>query len=126
MGQNLGILPTRSFFKSENINSGSPFSRKRCTGRYSTRKKNVFRIRFPSLVQSPSQRERGGTLFHLTPDCPAQLGTIVQAILVRKSLFPLRPENLSRVFLKNIFRYLRKYVIVLVIVLSHIVTHYLA
>ena len=118
------FLTTRSFFKSENLNSGSPFSRKRCTGRYSTRKRNVFRIRFPSLVQSPSQRERGDTLFHSTPDCPAQLGTIVQAILVRKSLFPLRPENLSRVFLKNIFRYLRKYE--LVIVLSHIVTHYLA
>ena len=55
------FLPTRSFSKYENLNFWSPFSRKRCTGRYSTGKRNVLRIRFPSLVQSPCQRKRGDT-----------------------------------------------------------------
>ena len=66
--------------------------------------RNVLRIRFPSIVQSPCQRERGGTLFHSTPDCPTQLGTIVKATLMKKLFFfSPRLGNFSRLFLSILF-----------------------
>ena len=46
------------------------FSRKRNKMSIATMVRNDLRIRFPSLVQSLGQRERGRALFHLTPDIP--------------------------------------------------------
>ena len=56
-------------------------------------KRNVFRIQFPSLVQSLGQRELGCALFHSSPDNPVNSNKLSRAILRRMekcgNLFPL-------------------------------------
>ena len=60
-----------------------PFSRKRNKISIAAMVRNVLRIRFPSLVRSLSQRERGRALFHFTPDIPVNSNKLIRAMRSR-------------------------------------------
>ena len=92
------FLPTRSFSKSENLDFGAPFARKRCAGRCSTRVRKRLSTRFYCLGQSLGQREQRRALFHSTPEGPIDRGTITQAILVKSPFLPYGHENLRGFF----------------------------
>ena len=90
------FLPTRNFSESEKSQLRPPLSRKRCTGRSSSRVREVLRIEFYLIGQSLELRERRRALFHSTPEGPIDRGTIQQAIWSKTQIYLMVTKTFAR------------------------------
>ena len=90
------FLHTRNFSESEKSQLRPPLSRKRCTGRSSSRVREVLRIEFYLIGQSLELRERRRALFHSTPEGPIDRGTIQQAIWSKTQIYLMVTKTFAR------------------------------
>ena len=84
------------FSESEKSQLRPPLSRKRCTGRSSSRVREVLRIEFYLIGQSLELRERRRALFHSTPESPIDRGTIQQAIWSKTQIYLMVTKTFAR------------------------------